>query len=472
MDNKQLWIEICDAFTAFVTAREDIKERDFQSFCENIFEHKLAWGTRDLLPQVSLPLGAGQTALEPDLLFRIGQRTVLVAELKVPYGVKKDTDVEKQLASYLGHERILVGMLIDEAIHLYYESTPKQLEEVLNLPFHKDNPMGERFVELLHHESFSQEALLEFCKAQQRVVDVKDYILSEPFQKSLYKAMRSILSETSQYSSADIEQAMRDVQLSIGLREEECGAEMWRENLRLHAATPSYSLPPERLEDMERSMQILRVKRRVPGWFKQPGQINTRILLRALELMKDSGVCKLSELRNACRDIDSFDSNFSQMSNPYSNNHALVFTLHTGERISLWKPVAEFIERLYAEYKGIDIDTQEDSKPEAQEKSCQPRAPLSEGEVEKLLRGVGIAFFMRYYDLFEDSYLMPCRIRDIAQERGDEITDSFHSMAAAGRSIFYTYGCQQQALEWIANNVRDEQQRNEARRLLKEKFSV
>lgn len=98
------------------------------------------------------------------------------------------------------------------------------------------------------------------------------------------------------------------------------------------------------------SDEVKKVKRKVPLWFQKPTQINSQILVTFLRL-RDRGVpITLHDLREACRSIPRFESNYNQMKNFGEKNHAKVFE-ETNESVLLWEPVKAFIVEEYERIK-------------------------------------------------------------------------------------------------------------------------
>ena len=99
---------------------------------------------------------------------------------------------------------------------------------------------------------------------------------------------------------------------------------------------------PSRNSETERDIEIKKVQKRVPRWFKRPHQINSTILLSFLELSEQFDDVTVEMLRDKCRNISDFEGNFNQMKNFGEKNHGKVFELKSG-KIYLWKPVEQFI---------------------------------------------------------------------------------------------------------------------------------
>lgn len=102
---------------------------------------------------------------------------------------------------------------------------------------------------------------------------------------------------------------------------------------RTMASSASFTSPQE-----EKS----KVEKRVPKWFRNPQQINSKILMRYLELSQSDPFLTQNKLRAKCKDIKDFDGNYNQMKNFGPKNHGKVFE-ENGGCIELWEPVKEFI---------------------------------------------------------------------------------------------------------------------------------
>lgn len=91
------------------------------------------------------------------------------------------------------------------------------------------------------------------------------------------------------------------------------------------------------------SQEIERVKNRVPGWFKKPGQFNSQILISFLEMQGKKRFVNLSDLEKACSGIKTFKTNYVAMKNIAPHNSGKVFDENEKNEITLWEPVEEFI---------------------------------------------------------------------------------------------------------------------------------
>lgn len=97
--------------------------------------------------------------------------------------------------------------------------------------------------------------------------------------------------------------------------------------------------------------EIKKVHRKIPRWFRNPHQINSRILIAFLKLKAKKDNVSPAELRSLCSDINDFEGNYNQMKNFGEKNHAKVFEENYNS-INLWSQVEEFILEAFEPYKN------------------------------------------------------------------------------------------------------------------------
>lgn len=97
------------------------------------------------------------------------------------------------------------------------------------------------------------------------------------------------------------------------------------------------------------SIEVEKVKRRVPGWLRK-NQINSKILYAFMELLGNGVSVSKKDLEEACANVENFTSNFNQMRHFGRNNHGKVFDGFKDD-IMLWQPVSTFVRSAYANAK-------------------------------------------------------------------------------------------------------------------------
>lgn len=100
----------------------------------------------------------------------------------------------------------------------------------------------------------------------------------------------------------------------------------------------------------EIDIEVKKVTRRVPRWFKNPSQYNSTILHAFLRLSEKHDRITPQMLRRECSALSDFDGNYNQMKNFGEKNHGKVFEEANGI-ITLWEPVKKDILELYKQQK-------------------------------------------------------------------------------------------------------------------------
>lgn len=99
--------------------------------------------------------------------------------------------------------------------------------------------------------------------------------------------------------------------------------------------------------------EIQKVWSKIPKWFRNPQQINAKILINYVLLSRGNTIpVRIEVLERHCDlDYKRFITNYHQMKIIAKRNHAKVFQENSDGTISLWEPVAEFILQEYNKSK-------------------------------------------------------------------------------------------------------------------------
>lgn len=112
-------------------------------------------------------------------------------------------------------------------------------------------------------------------------------------------------------------------------------------------------LEEEEYEQEKETLEIDKVKRKIPHWINKSSQINSRILNLYMSLSKnDKYPVSHINLKEEFEQLycDPFESNFNQMKNFGRKNHAKVFSESKVGVISLWEPIAAFVKNQFEKY--------------------------------------------------------------------------------------------------------------------------
>jgi hypothetical protein len=99
-------------------------------------------------------------------------------------------------------------------------------------------------------------------------------------------------------------------------------------------------------EENEVDIEVEKVTRRLPRWFRNQSQYNSTILLNYLILSEQVQNVSVQALKNKCTSVKDFEGNYNQMKNFGEKNHGKVFEERDGH-VTLWEPVKDYILKLY-----------------------------------------------------------------------------------------------------------------------------
>ena len=108
------------------------------------------------------------------------------------------TEGREQLFSYLIQIRnISIGVLACDKLHIYYYNyasmDANDARPNIEIPFERDNPDGEKFVEFFTYDSFDRNRVEEWVK--NRFEEIKNARLQEANARQNVEAIRGVLSE-------------------------------------------------------------------------------------------------------------------------------------------------------------------------------------------------------------------------------------------------------------------------------------
>jgi hypothetical protein len=120
-----------------------------------------------------------------------------------------------------------------------------------------------------------------------------------------------------------------------------------RTNFGVSRITESRNSSDENAE----SNEILKVKNRLPNWFKNKKQYNSRILYAYLNLYNtDTKFVFYNDLEKESALASNFKGNFDQMKNFGIKNHGKIFE-QIDDKVYLWDKVKDIVLQMYGQYK-------------------------------------------------------------------------------------------------------------------------
>lgn len=166
-----------------------------QSDWENYFADGELFGYSRILGEVDahrkLHIGSSEREI-PDVILRKENQDLFVVELK-QYSLPKNPDFEKQLLNYMNHTdlHLSVGILVCNAIYVYFYNFSENSQISLEIPFTPDNPGGIKFVELFSKSNFVAEKIRDFIEERNKSAKnknlIQDELKSPDFIKNLLK---------------------------------------------------------------------------------------------------------------------------------------------------------------------------------------------------------------------------------------------------------------------------------------------
>lgn len=336
MRNK--WKEIC----YLINIKRELSEELFQPEIINILE-KLGWSRYlgEIVEKKAIPTGAANYMI-PDIVVKDKDvDNLFVIELKKPAEKHKERNNE-QIYSYMRQLKLNVGLLINDRIHVFYDSENSKIPtEVMNIEFIENSEEGIKFLELFDKSKFNRETLTKFCIDKLKCIDLIDSITSEDYKGKVMQLIKEDVQKQGVEENI-ISEALENIELTftntLDLKESygEKFKNTEKENIIIN----------EEIDDNE--AEIEKVKRKIPRWMNKPDQINSKILLKAMSLLAQKKSISFDVFKRECEDIKSFLSNFNQMANFGKNNHGKVFD-KDGDILKLWEPIEGFVRGIYEE---------------------------------------------------------------------------------------------------------------------------
>ena len=222
--NNEKWNEIC--FLLSENVKKDISENSYE---QNVVQalRVLDWkqfsGDYEIRP--SYQFGASNR-ITPDFVIKTSDNhKIFVIEIKQP-NIPLTSTFQQQLFSYMRQLKLEYGILIGQAIQIFYDGPLVQQEDPVLLDtirFERNNVKGENFVKLFTKESYNSDSLKEYTlqsiKKINRRQDFKlllNRILSKDFNENVFSLIKQDF--LSEYDGELIDAVLNELKIEITIK--------------------------------------------------------------------------------------------------------------------------------------------------------------------------------------------------------------------------------------------------------------
>ncbi|HZW77307.1 MAG TPA: hypothetical protein VFF21_03245 [Flavobacteriaceae bacterium] len=214
------WNEIC--FLLSENIKETISETDFE---QKVIQALRVLNWKEYLGEIevrpSLHIGA-VNRIAPDILIKKGDKKAFVIEIKRP-DLQFNPVFQQQLFSYMRQLKLDYGLLIGQAIQIFYDGDLKNQEDPVLLEiirFVPNDEKGINFVKLFSKDTFDEEALKKFTltaldkiNRKEDYKKLKEIIRSAEFRERISEMIKQEF--LNDYDGELIDSVMADLKIEI-----------------------------------------------------------------------------------------------------------------------------------------------------------------------------------------------------------------------------------------------------------------
>ena len=160
--------------------------------------------------------------LRPDFIIKLDNSRLFVIEIKLP-SIPINSTFQRQLFSYMRQLKLDYGILIGQAIQIFYDGNLISQDDPIlleTIQFTEDSEKGQKFVELFSKESYSTELLKSFTLNALKKINRKEEhkkltekILSESYQEKIAELIKQDF--LSEYDGELIESVLKELKVEI-----------------------------------------------------------------------------------------------------------------------------------------------------------------------------------------------------------------------------------------------------------------
>ena len=215
------WEEIC--FLLSKNVKQEISESEFE---QNVIQalRVLNWKefTGDIQIRPSFQFGAVNRMMPDVVINSPNKKNLFVIEIKQP-NIPLNTRFQQQLFSYMRQLRLQYGILIGEAIQVFYDGDLAQQDDPVlleTIQIDKGDRKGQKFVELFSKDDFTFDKLNTFTenslkrinrKAEQKILTTR--ILSPEYHSNVLELIKQDFLK--EYDAELIDNVLNDISINI-----------------------------------------------------------------------------------------------------------------------------------------------------------------------------------------------------------------------------------------------------------------
>lgn len=222
---KERWNEICFLFSENI--KEETNEYLFEKFVIQmlrILEWKQSLNDIEIRP--SFQIGSSNR-ITPDFLIKKDNHKLFVIEIKQP-NIFLNSGFQKQLFSYMRQLKSEYGLLIGQAIQIFYDGNNNYQDDPVlleTIKFEKDNERGIKFVKLFSKDSYTRKELDDFTveaiNKLNRKADfenITERIQSENIKTEIFNFIKQKF--LSDYDGELLDNVLENIDIKISKKEE------------------------------------------------------------------------------------------------------------------------------------------------------------------------------------------------------------------------------------------------------------
>ncbi len=194
--------------------KEDFVQRLFEQVFAELFGYSRLFG--EVETHRVLHIGSTDRAI-PDIIIKDSttQKDLFIVELK-QLNLPRNPNYEDQLVSYMKLLSLKVGVLVCDAIYLYYLENNKAISSKISIK--KDSNKGDTFMELFSKGNFAADKVRDFVMQEQQFDDHVQEIKKELEQLDIKDVVKLYFS--SNFEEDEIDEALKNIDFVIRITNE------------------------------------------------------------------------------------------------------------------------------------------------------------------------------------------------------------------------------------------------------------